>query len=381
MNIPIFRLEFEKEFIEKYKKGSEEIFLSGRPIGENKYVGLFEKKFARLVDAKYAIAVANGTAALELALKAVNVKGKKVIIPANTFFATAIAVTNAGAANELVDVEDENFAIDPNQLERLIIGLRKNKEEIGAVVIVHVGGIISKNIKKIVKICKANKIPLIEDAAQAHFSKFENFKAGTIGDIGAFSFFPTKVMTTGEGGMITTNNKNYYEKLRSLKNFGRDNDNIEICINPDGNNYKVSEFTGLLGILECDRVKKRIKIRNDYTKIYAKRLKGSSFIPVLQANGNSSQYKMILKTKIDREWLRKYCRENNITLTGEVWKTPIHKQPLYKKMFKDKSFPVTDDISRNHICPPLYPELTVKEVNYICDVLLRAEKVYEKQNS
>jgi perosamine synthetase len=381
MNIPIFRLEFEKEFIEKYKKGSEEIFLSGRPIGENKYVGLFEKKFARLVDAKYAIAVANGTAALELALKAVNVKGKKVIIPANTFFATAIAVTNAGAANELVDVEDENFAIDPNQLERLIIGLRKNKEEIGAVVIVHVGGIISKNIKKIVKICKANKIPLIEDAAQAHFSKFENFKAGTIGDIGAFSFFPTKVMTTGEGGMITTNNKNYYEKLRSLKNFGRDNDNIEICINPDGNNYKVSEFTGLLGILECDRVKKRIKIRNDYTKIYAKRLKDSSFIPVLQANGNSSQYKMILKTKIDREWLRKYCRENNITLTGEVWKTPIHKQPLYKKMFKDKSFPVTDDISRNHICPPLYPELTVKEVNYICDVLLRAEKVYEKQNS
>jgi perosamine synthetase len=143
----------------------------------------------------------------------------------------------------------------------------------------------------------------------------------------------------------------------------------------------VSEFTGLLGILECDRVKKRIKIRNDYTKIYAKRLKDSSFIPVLQANGNSSQYKMILKTKIDREWLRKYCRENNITLTGEVWKTPIHKQPLYKKMFKDKSFPVTDDISRNHICPPLYPELTVKEVNYICDVLLRAEKVYEKQNS
>ena len=377
MNIPIFRLEFEDEFTDKFKKGSEDIFKSGRPIGENKYVKEFEEKFAKLVGAKCSVAVTSGTAALELSLKVIGVKNKKVIIPCNTFFATSIAVTNAGGEIELVDIEDENFSMDPKELEKSI---KENKKNVGAVVVVHVGGIISKNIKEIKKICKKYKIPLIEDAAQAHCSKFENQRAGTIGEMGCFSFFPTKVMTTGEGGMITTNNKKYYEKIKSLKNFGRDNNNIDLCINHEGNNYKISEFTGLLGLLECDRVKKRIKIRNKYTDLYVNRLKGSSYIPVLQTKGMSSQYKMILKTKINREWLRNYCKENNIVLTGEVWKIPIHKQPIYKNMFKKKKFPVTDSVSNNHICPPLYPELSAGEVNYICDVLLRAEKDYEKQN-
>lgn len=377
MNIPIFRLEFEKEFINAYKKGSEEIMTSGRPIGESRFVELFEKNFTKLIGAKYGIAVSNGTAALELALKAVNVKNKKVIIPCNTFFATSVAVTNAGGVVELVDIEEESFSIDPKVLSRVI---EKSKKQIGAVIIVHVGGIISKNILEIIRICKTNNVPLIEDSAQAHLSKYKNLRAGKIGEIAAFSFFPTKAMTTGEGGMITTDNKKHYELMKSIKNFGRDNENIEIIINPDGNNYKVSEFTGLLGYLECGRVKRRVKIRNEYTKIYVKKLKGSKFIPVLQESGISSQYKMILKTEIDREWLRKYCRDRNITLTGEVWKIPINKQPLYRDQFKKRKFPVTDYVSRNHICPPLYPELTVKEVNYICDTLLSAQNDYEKQN-
>lgn len=380
MNIPIFRLEFEDEFIEKFKEGCEDIFKSGRPIGENKYVSEFEKKFAKLVGAKYGVATANGTVALELSLKALGVEGKKVIIPNNTFFATSVAVANAGGEIDLVDIESENFSIDPKVLKKIIKKNKEDKKIIGAVVVVHVGGIISKNINEIKEICNKNNIPLVEDAAQAHCSRFENLKAGTIGELGCFSFFPTKVMTTGEGGMITTNNKKLYDVLRSLKNFGRDNDNIDTCILPGGNNYKISEFTGLLGVLECGRVKERIKIRNKYTDIYVKRLKGSNYIPVLQLKGLSSQYKMILKTEIDRDWLKKYCKVQNIALTGEVWKIPINKQPLYRKQFEKMSFPVTDYVSRNHICPPLYPELTESEVNYICDTLLRAEKEYEKQN-
>lgn len=380
MNIPIFKLEFEKEFVDKYKKGAEEILTSGNPIGEGKFVGEFEDKFAKLVDARYAVVVTSGTAALELSLKVLNVKGKRVIIPCNTFFATSVAVTNAGGEIGLVDIEEDNFSIDPKALEKTIKKDKKDKKAVGAVVVVHVGGIISKNIKEIQKICKKYKIPLLEDAAQAHCSRFGELKSGTIGEIGCFSFFPTKVMTTGEGGMITTNNKKYYQAVRSLKNFGRDNNNIDTCVLPGGNNYKISEFTGLLGVLECDRVKERIKIRNKYTALYVKRLKGSGYYPVLQSKGMSSQYKMILKTKIEREWLRDYCKKNNITLTGEVWKTPINKQPLYRKQFGKMNFPVTDYVSKNHICPPLYPELTIQEVNYICDVLLRAEKDYEKQN-
>lgn len=378
MNIPIFKLEFDKAFIRKFKKGCEEILTSNRPLSENKYVHEFEEKFARLVGSKYSMAVTNGTAAIELALKAIHVKNTTVLVPSNTFFATTVAVTNAGANVGLVDIEEENFSLDPQKLKEEIEKVVSQKEKIGAVIIVHIGGIISKHIKEIKKICDTFNIPLIEDAAHAHCSEFDGLRAGTIGEIGCFSFFPTKVMTSGEGGMITTNSKKVYEYLQSIKNFGRDNNDANFIINPDGNNFKMTELTGLLGSMECDRVLKRIARRNKLTKIYVSRLKGSGYVPVLQERGLSSQYKMILKTKIDREWLREYCKKKNITLTGEVYKIPVHKQPLYKSMFRDVKLPVTDRVAKHHICPPLYPELTEKEIHYICDVLLKAEKEYEK---
>lgn len=358
-----------------------EILTSGRPLAEDTYVKLFEDKFRKLVDAKYAVAVTNGTVAIELALKVVGVKDKVVLIPADTFFATSIAVTNAGGHIGLVDVEAENFSLDPKALETAIKKRIANRQKIGAVIVVHIGGIISKYIGRIKAICKHYRVPLIEDAAHAHYSSLGAYTAGTIGEMGCFSFFPTKVMTTGEGGIVTTNNKKHYEMLLSLKNFGRDPKNHNICVIPDGNNYKVTELTGLMGVLEIERVKKRIAMRNKFTRMYTKLLKGSSYIPVMQEKGVCSQYKMILKTSIDTTWLKKYCKDKHISLTGEVYRIPIHQQPLYASMFKGQEFPVADFIAKSHICPPLYPELTPQEVSYICRVLLEAEKQYEKQGS
>lgn len=379
MNIPIYRLAFEKAFITKFQTLSTEVLTSGRPLAEDKYVKLFEDKFKKLVGAKYAVAVTNGTVAIELALKVVGVKDKVVLIPADTFFATSIAVTNAGGHIGLVDIEAENFSLDPKALETAIKERLANRQKVGAVIIVHIGGIISKYIGRIKAICKRYRIPLIEDAAHAHFSSFASYRAGTIGEIGCFSFFPTKVMTTGEGGIITTNNKKSYEMLLSLKNFGRDLKNHNICVNPEGNNYKVTELTGLMGVLEIERVKKRIAVRNKLARRYIALLKGSSYTPVVQEKGICAQYKIILKTPIDTIWLKKYCKDKNISLTGEVYRIPIHQQPLYTTMFKGQKFPVADAIAQGHICPPLYPELTIQEVSYICRVLLEAEKQYEKQ--
>jgi len=378
MKIPIFKLEFDDEFIASFKDKAEEILISNRPLAENKYVAEFEDKFASLIGAKYAVAVTNGTVAIELALKVLDVKNKVVLIPSNTFFATSVAVTNAHGKIGLVDAEDENFALSPDDLEKKIRQFQADGETIGAVVIVHVGGIISKHIRRIKNICDTYNIPLVEDAAHAQCSEYDGLKAGTIGIIGCFSFFPTKVMTSGEGGMITVNDEEIADKIKSLKNFGRDNNDPNICVNPDGNNYKVTELTGLLGSMECDRVHKRIEKRNDLVKIYKKRLKDSTYIPVLQNGGLCSYYKMILKTQIDRDWLKDYCKEHGISLTGEVYRIPIHKQPLYIDEFKSITLPVTDEISANHICPPLYPELSPEEINYICDILIRAEKEYEK---
>lgn len=371
-NIPIFKLKFPSVFRLKFLKKVNEILTADRPIGESKYVKEFEEKFAKLSNVKYAVSCSNGTAALDLALRAIDVTGKKVIMPSNTFFATSVAVTNAGGIVDLVEIEDENFSIDPSSLKDKIT------KETGAVIIVHIGGIISKHIEEIVSICKEHGVPLIEDAAHAHASSYKGINAGAWGDMGCFSFFPTKVMTTGEGGMVTTNNEDLFNIVKSLKNFGRDNNDAGICVNPLGNNYKINEFTGLLGSMECDRVMSRIERRNLLVKRYVKNLEGSSYIPVLQESGTCSYYKMILKTEIDRTWLKSYCKDNGISLTGEVYAIPVHLQPLYKE-FSELDLPITEKVCKEHICPPLYPELREDEIDYICEILLKAE--YEKQGS
>ena len=191
-NIPIFKLNFSLGFKLKFLRGAWDILSSDRPLGESKYVKEFETKFSQLVGSDYAVACSNGTTAIELALKSINVKGKKVVCPSNTFFATTVAIENAGGEVILADCEKETFSLSYTHLKKLI-----SENEVGAVVIVHIGGIISKDISEIVSLCKKNDIPLIEDAAHAQGSQIENFTAGTIGDVACFSFFPTKVMTTG----------------------------------------------------------------------------------------------------------------------------------------------------------------------------------------
>jgi len=376
INIPIFRLNFGFKSKLKFLKGAWDILSSDRPLGESKYVNQFEERFAKMSNSKFAIAVSNGTVAIELALKSLEIKGKKVLIPSNTFFATSVAVTNAGCEIGLLDIDPENFSISYEDLKNKI------SEEIGAVIIVHIGGIISNNINKIKDLCKKFKVPLIEDAAHAHFSKSGKNEVGSIGELACFSFFPTKVMTTGEGGMITTNNKILYEKIKSLKNFGRDINDSGIIVNDEGNNFKINEFTGLLGCIELDRVEKRIQKRTELLEIYKTLLNNTDYEVIYQkGNGVCSNYKAIVITPMDNSWLKTYCRERDITLTGEVYKIPVHQQPLYKEEFSSVNLPNTEYYSKHHICPPLYPELKIEEVHYICDVLKQALVDYEKQSS
>ena len=370
MKVNIFDLKFEDSFIEKFKTGCEKILRSDS-LGESTYVREFETKFGNLTNAKHAIAVTSGTAALEIALNTIDVEGKEVIIPSNTFFATSVAVTNASGVIRLVDAELTDFSICPNDLRAKIT---KNT---GAVIIVHIGGIISRNIREIKDICDQHGVPLIEDAAHAHCSSFDGLFAGTIGDIGCFSFFPTKVMTTGEGGMITTNSDIHADRIRSLKNFGRDLNDGGICVRSGGQNSKISEFTGLLGSLECDRVMSRIKKRNDLLQRYIDNLKDTSYRILTQKSGMCSYYKCILVSDIDRIKLRAFCKRKGISMTGEVYSKPVHHQPLYS-FVKIDDLPVTDKIAKTHVCPPLYPELEFEHIDYICKVLIEAEGLGDK---
>ena len=333
-------------------------------MSEGYFVSKFEKKFANFVKSKFAIALPNGTIALEVAFNAINIENKEVILPSNTFFATIIAVINAGGKPIICDNKNQ-FSAEMN-IDQIIKKINKNTK---AICVVHVGGIIQENIIKLVKICKENKIFLIEDAAHSHGSYLNSkLNAGTIGDIGCFSFFPTKVLTTGEGGMITTNNKKLFLKIKAYKNFGRSKN--PLVLKSCGNNYKISEFTALLGYLELDRVKSRIKKRNQIVMRYYENLKNNrNYNFLFQKNGRCCYYKCIVNTKISATIIEKFCKTKGIILTGRVWKVPIHKQNIFKNLFKKRNFKNSDYFSDHHICPPNYPELKLKEVDYICSIL------------
>jgi dTDP-4-amino-4,6-dideoxygalactose transaminase len=366
-SIPIFRLAFDEVFIARFQSGCADIFASDS-LTNGAYVRRFEELFAKSQGAPHALAVGSGTDALEIAFRAVGVAGKQVIVPTNTFIATAIAAERAGAEIVLADIEDETFSISPDELRR------KLTPRTAAVSVVHIGGIISRHIDEIAAICRAAGVPLVEDAAQAQGASRAGRPAGMIGAIGCFSFFPTKVMTTAEGGMITTADPALHNRMKSIRNFGRDLTNELVCIN-EGANFKLTEFQALLGVLEMERVAARIEARRRIGLFYQTLLSGSrSFQPVLaDAGAENSYYKQIVKTSLPQAELHRFCKERNISLTGEVYRFPLHMQPVYRARFAQAAFPVADAFSAGHICPPVYPELDEGEVHRVVETLLAAE--------
>ena len=156
--------------------------------------------------------------------------------------------------------------------------------------------------------------------------------------------------------------------MSSYKNFGR-GPNPQI-INFLGSNYKISEFTAILGILELKRINKRINKRKDIVMRYFKNLKNNKkYDVIVQKRGRSSYYKCIIKTKVQSKIIEKYCKRNGIQLTGKVWNIPIHQQKVFKKYINKGSFKNAEKFSKYHICPPNYPELTFDDIDYVCSIL------------
>ena len=362
-NIPIFQLQYDDEFREKFHQGCETIFNESF-LTNHTMVKKFEKQFATLNNSSFCLGVSSGTAALEIALRAQNIEGREVIVQSNTFIATAISIQNAGGKIKLTDLEDEYYGMCPHLLEKKITS------QTGAVVIVHIGGLITPHIEEIVNICKKHNVPLIEDCAQAAGSSHKGVKAGNFGSASSFSFFTTKNMTTGEGGAVITNDHSSYMEMKSIRQFGMSLEDSTIYIR-GGSNFKLNEFSALLGILEMDRFKDRIKKREQIAKRYEKNLHQSSWKVLLSEDQSfSSHYKTIIISPLSRDKIKEHFEKNNIKLTGGVYYTPLHKQPVLAKQFQDEQLNVTDFFSTQHICPPCYPELTFEEVDYISEKML-----------
>ena len=365
--IPIFKLTFDALYRRHFHEGCEQIFDEGY-LTNHTMVRKAEGEFKRLNDSAFVLGVSSGTSALEVALKAIDVKNCEVILPTNTFIATYLAVVHAGGIPVLVDIEDDYYSIDPERVSQKISSWTK------AVVIVHIGGHISPATKKVKELCQKHGLLLIEDAAHAHFAELNGVKAGNIGDIGCFSFHMTKVVTSGEGGMITTSHKDIFDRCISVRQFGMDLKHQHSHIY-DGSNYKLGEFNALALLLDLERSSTRIEKRRAIGQRYKKNLSGTHW-KVVQDNPETkgSFYKQVLlpPSGLSREEISRHLNEASIALTNGVYYQPLHRQPYCQQTLTDKNFPVSDDFSDRHICPPCYPELELHEVDRICEVLLKA---------
>lgn len=372
MKVPILRLSYtpeEKAFI---KKGIEEVLESGY-LTMGKTVAEFERVFAAYTGTKHAVATSSGTSSLEIVLRALAVAGKSVVIPSNTFMATATAVVHAGGRVIFADCERDNLQLDPDDLRR------KVRPDTKGVILVHIGGLISPRLDEIRHICEEQGLFLLEDAAHAHGATINGRKAGTLGIAGSFSFYPTKVMTTAEGGMITTDDDRLYEQCLVLRDHGKADPAFNVHTE-FGYNWRFSELHAVLGLQQMQNAEAILAERRRIASWYDTGLEEFKDMRPLRvpANIQSSYYKYIafLDERLDRDAVKRRMADGfSISLTGEVYAQPLHSQPVFQKypetVANDAAdmFPNSEYVAAHHVCLPLYPGLSEEEVDYVVNSL------------
>jgi len=339
---------------------------SGWVSSLGKYVELFETSFAKFCGVKHAIALSNGTVALHLALVLKDIgPGDEVIVPDLTFVATANVVRHTGATPVLVDSDPETWMIDPDQIEAKITSKTK------AIIPVHLYG-HPANMGAIMKLAKKHGLYVIEDAAEAHGAEYRGKRVGGIGDIGAFSFYGNKVITTGEGGMLVTNDDLLAEKARFLKDHAMSKE-IRYWHPEVGYNYRMTNIQAAIGLAQFERIDSLLSRKIEIALAYKKSLAGCRGVVVQpQAEWAKNIYWMfsILVTdesRLNRNELMSSLLEQGID--SRPFFFPIHQMPPYLGCLGD--YPVADDLSRRGINLPSFPALKDEQVKYIGDTICR----------
>jgi len=364
--IPPVKLCFPKEDIQLIQDDVQKILNSGMlTLGE--YTKRFEAEFAQLCNVQHAVAVNSGTSALEIALRVTGLgKGDEVLIPTNTFSATAAVVVMIGAKPVFTDIDSKSLCLDAENVKNHLT------DKTRAVMPVHIGGLVSPEIKAIKEICEDHNLILIEDAAHAQGSLLDKKSAGSFGNAGCFSFYPTKVMTTGEGGMITTDSKELAEKAAILRDQGKENFYSNIIIEV-GYNWRMNEISAAIGLTQLHRLQEFIKQRNEIARYYDKELSKMNGIKPLKVpkNALSNYYKYVafIAPEISRDDFKQKLREKGVKLSGEVYWPPLHMEPVYKRLLnvKDGDFPVAEEACRRMVCLPIYSQMTIEEAEYVTE--------------
>jgi perosamine synthetase len=344
----------EQKFLKK-------VFDSNYP-NEGELATLFEQKICKLLGCKHAVAVTSGTAAIFLALKSVGIKhGDEVIVPDITFIATANAVQMCGAKPVLVDVDPETMNMSPAAFERAITDKTK------AVVPVHVSG-RAADMEAIMEIAGGKDIPIVEDAAEALMSRHKGKHLGTFGKAGCFSFSPNKTITTGQGGIIVTDDDEFHIRLRELKDHGRPTRGTggDDFHNVIGYNFKFTDLQAAVGLGQLTYLESRIERMKRTHRLYAKKLNGLDGISLFGfdiENGETPQWNDALVE-------RRNELDEHLTAIGigcrRYW-FPIHTQKPYR--LPDDRFPNSTGLSPKAIWLPSAFTLSDKDIETVCDLI------------
>jgi len=328
----------------------------------------FEEEFARTAGTRYAVATSSGTSALEIIFRAIDVAGGEVIVPTNTFFATPAAVEHAGGTVVFAECDPQTFSVDVDHVRSLLSPRTR------AVVAVHIGGIITPRIAELQQLCAGAGVPLIEDAAHAHGSTLQGRPAGSFGLAAAFSFYPTKVITAGEGGMITTSDDRINEQARVYRDQGKAGftSNFHTLL---GNNWRMSEPHAIIGRSQLRRLPEFIAARQRVAAIYDRLLPGTGVEPLRVPDRSSCNYYKYIAMPprgIDRAALKKTLRERyDVGLSGEVYEAPCHLQPVFGP-HDPGTLPVAEELCARHICLPVSAVMSDDDAAYVVASLVSA---------
>lgn len=338
---------------------------------EGSFVKIFEKNFSRYNNRKYAIAVSSGTAALEIALKSLSLKkNDEVILPTFSIISTALCVVKLGLQPILVDVDLANWNMDPDQV------INKISKKTKAIIITHIYG-FPVDMEKILKITKSKNIKIIEDSAEMIGQKYNNRRCGSFGDLSTFSFYANKHISTGEGGMILTNNKTFYNKCRSLRNlcFGKGRDRYNH--NDIGWNYRITNIQAAIGCGQLKNISWIIKRKREIGRRYNSLLKKNDKIVIQPIKNNFSEnifwvFGVLLKNnaRISRDYIMKKLMKKKIQTRNFFY--PMHKQSIFKKMkifSKKEKYPNAEFLSNNGFYLPSGLAIKNDEIDYVAKTL------------
>ncbi len=315
-----FEIGFDKRDLPKIHEAFDKIIASNKWT-EGYYTEQFENKWAEFNNLD-SVAFSSWSGAAMTAMEFYKLKGKTVLCPSNTFMATPLVLLNAGVKVQFVDCNRNDLCMSFDDMEK-----KAEKYKPAAIFVVHIGGHIAFDIEKIADFCEATGTILLEDCAHSHGASWGGKKTGQWGDAGFYSFYATKTITTGEGGMLVSGNKDLIEFAKKYRNYGKFDFKVH------GLNYRINEFAAAIGAIQTDRLKDIVNFKNDYAKKLDVRYPNHLKLP---EDMESGYYKYIVFDPIEKS-------------TGKVYEEPCH------LILKQKvNLPNTEWVSKNHWCVPIY---------------------------